>query len=663
MSYTNGILNHDDSQGLGKIGLRGLPGIGYKLDANNDYDMQNKKLVNVKQGTNNNDVVSKSQLDSEIAKIPSVDTSKFMLKAGDTMTGSLIVPKDNYPVHGNLNKVISYESQREIFLSKKEGGRMEQHIDMGGLNIVNLKSPTASNHASNKAYVDSEIRKIPITDSSKFIKKDGSVLMEANLDMNNNFITNLKSPTASNHASNKGYVDNSVKNKADLSKTTTQTFQGRIQVPDFDPSSHSESDIVNLKDINNTFLNKNKGGVLKNPITFLSSLLNNQKQINNLGTPRYNSSAANKSYVDETVAKSQIDSSNKKNALKYLLDADESSSENNIVVLGISDFPQSPHKNKLAYKVGLQKNPNSNDYQSKIGFNLYPLSIGKFTSVLEYYPLGSHTNIQLSAQATTANIHKTIQKSFSDHVKILVQFNNSSRESLDYIYFNLHGSSTLSSPEAFLIIYGVKDWQDTVNPEVYDYDHNNHVMRIVKYTNKIISNIAWLTDSPWQDLSNYYVNFNYPTVGNVVKLVTYLQVSNDKQGGNLWCRWVVNIINPVTKNVENTRIIQVNTTSSILLGNRFRSGFGIHLAPDYENIATLSNASFFTVVDKNKLHKFQLQVRVTDGGTFTVNSLANNINADWNSYTVSIIEVQEIAGLKLDTNSGLPSDVITFTSE
>ena len=610
MSYTNGILNHVDSQGQGQIGLRGLPGIGFKLDANNDYDMQNKKLVNVKQGTNNDDVVTKQYIDSEIAKIPIIDASKFVAISGDTMTGSLVVPKDNYPVHGDLNKVISYESQREIFLSKKEGGRMEQHIDMGGSNIVNLKSPTASNHASNKVY-----------------------------------------------------VDNSVKNKADLSKTTTQTFQGRIQVPDFDPSSHSESDIVNLKNINDTFLNKNKGGVMKNPITFLSSLPNNQKQINNLGTPRYNSSAANKSYVDETLAQSHIDSSNKKNALKYLLDADESSSENNIVVIGISDFAQSPHKNKLAYKVGLQKNPNSNDYQSKIGFNLYPLSIGKFTSVLEYYPQGPHTNIQLSAQATTANIHKTIQKSFSDHVKILVQFNNGSRDALDYIYFNLHGSSTLSSPQAFLIIYGVRDWQDTVNPEVYDYDHNNHGMRIVKYANKIVSTIAWLTDGPWQDLPNYYVNFHQPTVGNVVKLVTYLQVGNDQHGGNLWCRWVVYIINPVTNNVEKTHIIQVNTTSSILLGNRFRSGFGIQLAPDYENIATLSNASFFTVVDKNKLHKFQLQTRVTDGGTFTVNSVANNKNASWNSYTVSIIEVQEIAGLKLVTNSGLPADVITFTSE
>ena len=663
MSYTNGILNHDDSQGLGKIGTRGLPGIGFKLDANNDYDMQYKKLVNVKQGTNNNDVVTKQYIDSEKAKIPIIDASKFVAISGDTMTGSLIVPKDNYPVHGNLNKVISYESQRDIFLSKKEGGRMEQHIDMGGLNIVNLKSPTASNHASNKGYVDSEIKKIPITDSSKFIKKDGSVLMEANLDMNNQFITNIKDPVNADHGVNKKYVDNQLGTKADLSKTTTQTFQGRIQVPDFDPSSHSESDIANLKDINDTFLNKNKGGVMKNPITFLSSLPNNQKQINNLGTPQYNSSAANKSYIDETLAQSHIDSSNKKNAMKYLLNADESSSENNIVVIGISDFSQSPHKNKQAYKVGLLKNPGSNDYQSKIGFNLYPLSLGKFTSVLEYYPQGPHTNIQLSAQATTANIHKTIQKSFSDHVKILVQFNNGSRDSLDYIYFNLHGNSTLSSPQAFIIIYGVKDWQDTVNPEVYDYDHNNHAMRIVKYTNKIVSNIAWLTDGPWQDLTNYYVNFNYPTVGNVVKLVTYLQVSNDRNGGNLWCRWVANIINPVTNNVEKTHIIQVNTTSSILLGKRIRSSFGIQLAPDYENIATLSNASFFTVVDKNKLHKFQLRTRVTDGGTFTVNSVANNKNASWNSYTVSIIEVQEIAGLKLDTNSGLPADVLTFTSE
>ena len=224
MSYTNGILNHDDLHGQGQIGPRGLLGLpgpkgdkgdkgdmgdkgdGFKLNSDGNYDMENKKLVNVKQGTNNNDVVNKQYLDSEISKIPSIDTSKFVAISGDTMTGSLIVPKDNYPVQGDLNKVISYESQREIFLSKKKGGRMEQPINMGGFTIGNLKSPTAADHATSKVY-----------------------------------------------------VDNSVKNKADLSTATTQTFQGRVQVPDFNSEQHSGSDIVNLRYIDGIFLNKKYG--------------------------------------------------------------------------------------------------------------------------------------------------------------------------------------------------------------------------------------------------------------------------------------------------------------------------------------------------------------------------------------------------------------------
>ena len=75
MSFNNGVLTSTNS-----IGLRGLPGIGFKLDANNDYDMQNKKLVNVEKGTNNDDVVTKSQLDSEIANISIPDTTQFVKK-------------------------------------------------------------------------------------------------------------------------------------------------------------------------------------------------------------------------------------------------------------------------------------------------------------------------------------------------------------------------------------------------------------------------------------------------------------------------------------------------------------------------------------------------------------------------------------------------------
>ena len=48
----------------GSTGPVGPAGVGYKLDSNGNYDIQSKKLVNVKPGTNNNDVVTKSQIQS-----------------------------------------------------------------------------------------------------------------------------------------------------------------------------------------------------------------------------------------------------------------------------------------------------------------------------------------------------------------------------------------------------------------------------------------------------------------------------------------------------------------------------------------------------------------------------------------------------------------------
>ena len=43
----------------GPPGPQGPPGIGFNLDANNNFNLENKKLINVKPGTDNNDVVIK----------------------------------------------------------------------------------------------------------------------------------------------------------------------------------------------------------------------------------------------------------------------------------------------------------------------------------------------------------------------------------------------------------------------------------------------------------------------------------------------------------------------------------------------------------------------------------------------------------------------------
>ena len=87
---------------------------------------------------------------------------------------------------------------------------------------------------------------------------------------------------------------------------------------------------------------------------------------------------------------------------------------------GIVDFNQSPHRNKKAYDIVLTKDAGSNEYRSRIGFNIYPLDIGTYTIVFEFYP-PEMTNIQVKCQVTTAYIHSQEQNDFSDYSKVLVE--------------------------------------------------------------------------------------------------------------------------------------------------------------------------------------------------------------------------------------------------
>ena len=430
MSYTNGILNHDDSQGLGKIGSRGLPGIGFKLDANNDYDMQNKKLVNVKQGTNNNGVVTKSQLDSEIAKIPSVDTSKFMLKTGDTMTGSLVVPKDNYPVQGNLNKVISYETQREIFLSKEEGGLMKQSINMNNNFITNVKDPVNSDHCVNKKYVENQLEK----------KLDKG----SDIDMKNNSIINLDLPSNQRDAACVEFVNNSIDDmtqKKFLKVDGTNNMTGNLNL--------NNNKIINLQ----TDYRDSKSAV---NVDFV------QEEIKDL-----------RNLVTQKIRESQINNSGqKRDAFRYLMeDTDESSSENNIEVLGIVDFPNSPHQiNKKAYQLKLLFEKSSPfQYRSRLGFNLYKLPVGYYTMVVEWFP-PEMNEISVTAQGTTISISDETTKTFEKYTKTVIHFHRWGSSPPQFIYLDLHGTVSKQSllTIGHLIVYGVKETISNVDPSVYD---------------------------------------------------------------------------------------------------------------------------------------------------------------------------------------------------
>ena len=570
MSFYNGILNHEDNHESGQIGLRGqrgLPGVGFKVDANGNYDIENKKLTNVKNGDMDHDVMVKSQIegyvsnktqyledvnpgevksnkaviysssgalhgnslyikdryqqdvklhvedqddnqirlyipnlknndsfggrlksdimvtsidqtipgkkifhdievptptidghasnmayvDNEISKISDAsDNSNYVRKSGDTMTGPLIVQKDDYPIQGDLNKVISYEAQREIFLSKKEGGKMEQAINMNGFTIDNLPLPTANDHACNKTYVDTQVdSKADTSDLNDYIKKDGSIQMTGNLQMNNNRIYKLPDPQLADEPATLGYV----------SQLNNNLFNSYL-------------DLAGVRKMTgNLQMNNNQITGLTNP-------------------PSANDHASNKKYVDDTISKANIKpSSILKNAFKYLMDdVNEWSSEYNIKVEKFIDLSESPHSwDKRVLSITPIKD--GANYRFRLGLQCFPLIINKsYSLIVELYNRDyktwqrqetyvNGTGLWLKSHNTTKFQHQYGSSGDLYYTKTLIKLNKTSSSGPVQIYFTIHyddrGGDMSTYPSEFknqlyILAYGIIGDTDHVDSEVYD---------------------------------------------------------------------------------------------------------------------------------------------------------------------------------------------------
>ena len=66
-------------------------------------------------------------------------------------------PQSFQEMQTNYDNLISYEDAKKAFLSKKETFAMEADLNMGNHQILNVKDPTIADHGVNKKYVDSEI--------------------------------------------------------------------------------------------------------------------------------------------------------------------------------------------------------------------------------------------------------------------------------------------------------------------------------------------------------------------------------------------------------------------------------------------------------------------------------------------------------------------------
>ena len=382
---------------------------------------------------------------NELSKI----SDNYVRKSGDAMIGSLIVPKDNYPIQGNLNKVLSYETQREIFLSKREGGKMLQPIDMNGFSIDNLPLPTAVDHASTKGYTDNKVdSKANKSDLNDYMKLDGSKVMTGTLNMNNNRITNLPSPHLSTEPATKDYV------------TTV------------------------MNHLPSLFLDR------QGKSTMLGNLNMNNHLIQNVKDPDNTDDCANKKYVDSQISKANIKPSHTpKNAFKYLMDdVNEWSSEYNIKVLSFSDLAESPHSwDKKVLNITPKKT--NFHYRFRFGVQVFPVDINTpYTMCIELfnrdYITWSRTQIFIEGLGIWLRNHDTVK--YQHHYdsnndlyyhRTIINFNRTSISGPSQILYTIHydnrGGDLDTYPDQFkdqlyVVAYGCKGYFNNIDSLVYD---------------------------------------------------------------------------------------------------------------------------------------------------------------------------------------------------
>ena len=219
-----------------------------------------------------------------------------------------------------------------FFLSRKETAKMEVDLDMNNNLIQNVKEPVNSDHGANKKYVDDQL--------VKKLDKDTTI------DMKDNAITNVKFPVNQKDVATVEYITQRITNsqKNFLKIDGTNSMTGDLNL--------NNNKIINLQ----TDYKDSKSAV---NVDFMQNEMTSMRDL-----------------VSEKIHESHITTSGqKRDAFRYLMeDTDESSSENNIEVLGINDFPNSPHQiNKKAYQLKLLFEKGSpNQYQSRLGFNQEP---------------------------------------------------------------------------------------------------------------------------------------------------------------------------------------------------------------------------------------------------------------------------------------------------
>ena len=310
----------------GQRGLQGPKGEAFKLDDNNNYDIENKKLVNVKQGTNNNDVLIKSQiqlLDSASPGTVVNDKAVIYSHSGLVHAQNLYLkdaPEDGlsnelriltpHQSYNNIHLKIPDLKNYDGFAGRRSSEMMITSVDQtitGKKVFRDIEVPTSTSNiqASNKYYVD-----------YNFLNRLNGGIILGTVSMNRNDLIGIPdTPTFGYSAVNKNYVDGEIAKISSVDTTQFILKSGSTITGDLDMDSNYIKNVgIDLAD-NTAAMPKSYIDALMNNITsypIITDISFNNNKITNLKTPTADKDAANKSYIDKTLSESHLIAPSKK---------------------------------------------------------------------------------------------------------------------------------------------------------------------------------------------------------------------------------------------------------------------------------------------------------------------------------------------------------------
>ena len=177
----------------------------------------------------------------------------------------------------------------------------------------------------------------------------------------------------------------------------------------------------------------------------------------------------------------------KENAFKYLMDNNESIAEQNIRIIGLTNFKNSPQLyKKTSYSVRKIKTSGSNNYYSIISFNSLTIDNDDYSLIIEWYHPERYNRF-VNVTGSNINILEHFSHEYHQYIRSLVQFTKNNDNTPNRIRVHLKGTILGSDTNGHLILYGIQGLFDSVSVNVYD-DHFTVLENSLKYNLNINMN-------------------------------------------------------------------------------------------------------------------------------------------------------------------------------